>query len=105
MAEHASVIRVTHFQPLPGKHDELIARMQSGVAAIRVADGCFGVQMCDVRESPDLVAVVSRWVNQAALDVILNAGMMDLNVIKDLIAAPPTSEHLIPVAGGSGPDD
>ena len=105
MAEHATVVRVTRFHPLPVKHAELVVRLQSGVAAMRTADGCFGVQLCGVREAPDSVAVISRWANQAALDKVLSAGMMDINVIKDLITSPPASEHLIPVAGGSGPDN
>lgn len=105
MAEHATVIRVTHFQPLPAKLDELVGRLQSGVATIRSTDGCFGVQLCNVRETPGVVVVVSRWASQAALDVILKSGTLDTNAIKDLIAAPPTSEHLLSGAGGSGPDD
>jgi quinol monooxygenase YgiN len=93
---------VARFQPLPGKQDELIARIKPSVEAMRSGDGCFGVQVCTVRETPGVVAVISRWANQAALDAILNAGILDQNVIKDLVTGPPTTEHLIPVAGGGG---
>ena len=58
-----------------------------------------------MRETPDVIGVVSRWQNQAALDVIEKSGTMDINVIKDLIAGPPTTEHLLPVAGGGGVGD
>ena len=105
MAKHATVVRVSHFQPLPGKHDELITRLMSGVSTMRTVKGCYGVQLCNVRETPDVIAVVSRWRDQAALDHIEQSGSLDVNIIRDLIAAPPSIEHLIPVAGGSGPDD
>jgi quinol monooxygenase YgiN len=99
---HARVIRVARFQPLPGKHDELITRIKPGVEAMRTGDGCFGVQVCNVREAAGIVVVVSRWANQAALDVILNAGILNQNTIKDLVTGPPSIEHYVPVAGGHG---
>ncbi|MCA1644234.1 MAG: antibiotic biosynthesis monooxygenase [Chloroflexi bacterium] len=105
MAQHATVIRVTHFQAVPGKHDELITRLKSGVETMRTVDGCFGVQLCTVRETPNTIAVVSRWQNQAALDQIEKSGTLDVNAIKDLIAGPPATEHLLPVAGGGGEGD
>src|SRR3982074_2281802 len=99
MPDHATVIRVSHIQPLPGKQNELVARIAPAVATMRSVEGCFGVQACTVRETPCVVAVVSRWANQAALDQVENAGTFNDNIISDLIAAPPTVEHLLPFAG------
>ena len=102
--DHATVIRVTHFQPLPGKRDEVLTRMMPTVETMRSVEGCFGVRVCDVRESPALIAVVSRWADQAALDEVINAGTFNTNILSDVLTGPPTSEHLIPFAGGPGED-
>jgi len=37
MAEHASVIRVSHFEPSPGKGDDLKARLDEGLAELRAS--------------------------------------------------------------------
>ena len=102
--DHATVIRVSHILPLPGKQNDLVKRITPGVESMRSVEGCFGVQVCTVRETPGVIAVVSRWANQAALDQVVNAGTFNDNIISDLIAATPTVEHLLLFAGGPGPD-
>ena len=102
--DHASVIRLTHFQPLPGKRDELVSRLMPIIETMRTVKGCFGVRVCDVRETPNAVAVVSRWADQAALDEVVNAGTFNSNILSDVLTGPPTVEHLIPFAGGPGED-
>jgi quinol monooxygenase YgiN len=104
-AHHASVIRVTHFQPVAGKRDEFVTRIMPTVETMRTVKGCFGVRVCDVRETPNVIAVVSRWANQATLDKVVNAGTFNANIMSDLLVGPPTVEHLIPFAGGPGDDD
>jgi len=102
--DHATVIRVAHFQPLPGKHDELVTRMTPTIETLRSVEGCFGVRVCDVKETPGVVAAISRWADQATLDQVVNAGTFNANILSDLLTGPPTVEHLIPFAGGPGED-
>src|SRR5437773_4116457 len=102
--DHASVIRIAHFQPLPGKRDELVKRMMPTIDTMRTGQGCFGVRVCDVRETPNVVAVVSRWADQTTLNKVVNAGTFNANILSDLLTGPPSIEHLIPFAGGPGPD-
>jgi|SRR5579859_4401903 len=97
MAEHASVIRVTRFQPAPGKRDELVARLESGAEAIRQLDGCFGVQICTIREVPGIVASISRWASQSAVDQFLQSTATQRAELTTMTAGPPTTEHLTPV--------
>jgi len=67
MAEHASIVRLTRFQPASGKRDELIRRLADGAEGIRELEGCFGAQICTVRENPDVIVAISRWASQAAV--------------------------------------
>jgi quinol monooxygenase YgiN len=97
VAEHASVVRVTHFQPASGKRQELTAALQSMADAIRSAEGCFGVQVCAVRELPDVVAIISRWSDQGSLDRVLQGSAVDMSKVESLVSSPPASEHLTPV--------
>src|ERR1700738_1071597 len=99
MADHATVIRVSHIHPAAGKHDDVITRIGPAVATMRSVEGCFGVQVCDVRETPGVLSVVSRWANQAALDQIETAGVMNDSGIADLITPPSSVEQLVPVGG------
>jgi quinol monooxygenase YgiN len=69
--EHASIVRVARFRPAAGQRDALLNRLQGGVDGIRQRDGCFGAQICGLREEPETIAVISRWSNQAALDSFL----------------------------------
>jgi quinol monooxygenase YgiN len=98
MAEHASIVRVTRFQPASGKRDALIRRLEDGVVGIRELEGCFGAQICTVRESPDLIVAVSRWASQAALDQFLESSTSMRAELADLLAQPATSEHLVAVS-------
>ena len=97
MAEHATVIRVIRFKPAAGKRDELVSFLQRGAEQIRQMDGCFGVQICSVREAPDEVASISRWGSQTALDEFLRASEAQRGELNALAAAPPVTEHLTPV--------
>ena len=94
MAEHASVVRVTHFRAADGKRDELMSRLQSGIEAIRNMEGCYGAQLCNVREMPEVIGSVSRWASQAALDNFLKTTESQRAEVAQLTAEPPMSEHL-----------
>jgi len=93
MPEHASVIRVSHFEPNPGKRDDLKARLNEGLAELRASEGCFGAQICTVREKPDQFAVVSRWASGAALDRYLQQRKANVAALSDVLAQAPQVEH------------
>jgi quinol monooxygenase YgiN len=97
MAEHASVVRIIRFESASGKRDELIAQLERGAEAIRQMEGCFGVQICTIREAPGIVASISRWASQAALDQFLQSTATQRAEMAALAAGPPTVEHLTPV--------
>jgi len=97
VAEHATVIRVIRFKPAAGKRDELASFLQRGAEQIRQMDGCFGVQICSVREAPDEVASISRWASQSALDEFLRATESQRGDLNALASAPPVTEHLTPI--------
>ena len=97
MAEHAAVVRIIRFQPADGKHDELIARLEEGAVQIRQLDGCFGVQICTIRESPGLVAAISRWASQAALDRFLDSSASQRAELGRLATGQASTEHFTPV--------
>jgi quinol monooxygenase YgiN len=95
MAEHANVVRMARFRPASGRREELVDRLQSGVDAIRQRDGCFGAQICTVREDPDVVVVLSRWANQAALDQFLSETTAQRSEAAALTREPPTTETFV----------
>lgn len=97
MAEHAAVVRVIRFKPAEGKRDELVAFLERGAEQIREMPGCFGVQICAVREAPDEVASISRWASQSALDEFLRSSEQERGSLNNLASAPPTLEHLTPL--------
>src|ERR1041384_6741989 len=93
VAEHASVIRVTRFQPAPGKRDELGRRLEAGAEQMRHMDGCFGSQICASDQSSDAVVAVSRWASRAALDQFVQQSAAQRNeAAQQLASGPPTSE-------------
>jgi quinol monooxygenase YgiN len=95
MAEHASVLRIARFRPARGRRDELIQRLQSGVDGIRQRDGCFGAQVCTLREDPDVTVVISRWASQAALEDFLAATATQRAEAAALTLEPPTTETFV----------
>ena len=97
MAEHASVIRITRFKPGEGKRQELVSVLERGAEQIRQMDGCFGVQICTLREAPDQVASISRWASQSALDAFLKASESQRGEVSGLAAGAPVTEHLTPI--------
>src|SRR5438067_4603325 len=97
MAEHANVIRLARFHPAPGQRQELLDRLQSGVDGIRQRDGCFGAQVCTLREHPDAAVVISRWASQAALDQFLSDTTAQRAEAAGLSAEPPTTETFVSI--------
>jgi quinol monooxygenase YgiN len=97
MAEHASVIRIVRMKPAPGKRDEMVSRIEQALEQIRQREGCFGIQVCTVRETPDELAIISRWASQSALDAFLKDSDPQRGGINALASATPVAEHLAPL--------
>lgn len=97
MAEHANVVRMARFRPATGRREELVNRLQRGVDSIRQRDGCFGAQICTVREDPDVVVVLSRWADQAALEQFLADTTAQRREAEALTAEPPTTETFVSI--------
>jgi quinol monooxygenase YgiN len=97
VAEHASVIRVAHFRAAAGQRDQLVAKLEPIAEQIRNMEGCFGMQICRVRESPDEVAAVSRWANQAALDKMTQSGITNNAEVRAMVSGDPRVEHFEPL--------
>jgi quinol monooxygenase YgiN len=95
MAEHASIVRVARFRPAAGKRDELISRLQGGIEGIRQMEGCFGAQLGTLREDPEVIAAISRWASQAALDAFLQSSIVQRRETDTLATAPPTIETFV----------
>jgi quinol monooxygenase YgiN len=68
MTEHAGLIQVTTFQPVPGRRDEVLALCAEAQERAASADGCFGAQTCTVDQDPDAVVAISRWRNRHSLE-------------------------------------
>jgi quinol monooxygenase YgiN len=78
MAEHAHVIRVAKYQPLPGSDNELRQALDALAGAMRGLPGLFGAQVCRVTEAPEFFALVSRWENEQAMGTTGHAGIKEL---------------------------
>jgi quinol monooxygenase YgiN len=97
MAEHAHVVRVARFRPAPAEREQLLNRLQSGVDGIRQRPGCFGAQVCTVREDPAVAVVISRWASQAALDQFLSETAAQRSEAAALMPEPPTTETYVSI--------
>jgi quinol monooxygenase YgiN len=97
MAEHANVVRVARFRPAPGRRDELLNRLLSGVDGIRQRDGCFGAQVCSLRQDPDIIAIISRWASNAALDQFLSDTAAQRAEAATLTTEAPTTETFVSI--------
>jgi heme-degrading monooxygenase HmoA len=53
--------------------------------------------VCTVRETPDELAIISRWASQSALDAFLKDSDPQRGGINALASATPVAEHLAPL--------
>lgn len=97
MAEHAHIVRIARYQPAPGKRGELLKRLQDGVPQVRDMEGCFGVQICESRESPGELVAVSRWASQSALDLFLREASAEMGELAQLMTGAPATEHFMSI--------
>ncbi len=97
MSEHAQLIRISTMHPAEGRRQDLIGLAERIADQARPLPGCFGLQVCSVREEPEAVAVVSRWKDAAAV-AGLEAMLADItDRERDLLREPPMTYHLTPL--------
>jgi quinol monooxygenase YgiN len=70
-------------------------RLKSGVNEIRQREGCFGAQICELKEDPETIAIISRWVSQSALDQFLSSTTVQRAQAAELSTVPPTTETFV----------
>ena len=73
MAEHAHIVRIVSGRPRSGQGEKLLGTARAGAEWMSAQDGCFGAQVCQVKEQPGAIAVVSRWRDQPALEATLQS--------------------------------
>jgi quinol monooxygenase YgiN len=78
MAEHAHVVRVATYRPQPGGEDDLLAALHALAGGLRGVPGLFGAQVCRVNEQPDLLALISRWEHEQAMQATGHPGLEEL---------------------------
>jgi quinol monooxygenase YgiN len=88
---------MTRFQPAAGKRDELTAVLEKLAGTIRGMDGCFGVQVCSVREAPEELVVISRWASQTALEPLTQFVASNAGDVNPLVAGQARTEHYTPL--------
>jgi quinol monooxygenase YgiN len=98
MSDHAKVIRVLVLRPAAGKHADLLRVVQEAAERGRQIEGCFGVQVCDVREDPGDVCVISRWADASGPEAMQKLNDEYRPQYEPLIGAAPRLYHLTPVA-------
>jgi quinol monooxygenase YgiN len=98
MAEHAGLIQVTTFRPVPGQRDELLALCADTQERAAAADGCFGAQTCTVDGDPDAVVAISRWRDQHSLEAFRAAeGDSPSARVRDVLTDMPVTRQYTPV--------
>jgi quinol monooxygenase YgiN len=73
MSEHATIVRILSGRAKAGSESELVETMRPMVEWFGGQDGCFGAQVARLREESSVIAVISRWRDQASLDAALNS--------------------------------
>src|ERR1700704_6502575 len=97
MNDHARVIRVLVLRPAEGRHDELLKMAQEAAQRARGMEGNFGVQVCNVREDPGDVCVISRWADASGPEKMQKLNEEYRPTYERLISAPPRLYHLTPI--------
>jgi quinol monooxygenase YgiN len=97
MPEHAQVIRIARYRADPGARDQMLVLMQQLASAMRDLPGLFGAQVCAVDGSPDWLALVSRWRDEASMRDIAGTRAAELTQQLVGLADEEMLEHLVAV--------
>jgi quinol monooxygenase YgiN len=94
-ADHATLVRVTHFYPSEGNRDTVTALLKEVAESARRAPGCFGGQICSSDQDPEAVVAVSRWQDKESMDRFQESpdfsGLM--REVQPSLARPSRTEH------------
>ncbi len=102
MTAHAQVVSVTTFVAGAGRFDDVVSAAKPLVAQTSAAPDCFGAQVCEVSGRPGVVASVSRWASQQALDAFVAAQQETWNTaFTGLLAEPPSTTRYTSLTGGA----
>lgn len=67
MAEHATVVRIARLLPKPDSGEQVQSLAEEIAIRAREVQGCFGAQVCRLKERPGELALISRWESEQAL--------------------------------------
>jgi len=97
MTDHATIVRIFRGRLKAGAEEELEEAERPAVIWLNTLDGCFGAQLCRVKEEPGTFAIISRWRDQAALDAMVNHPEYRERTAPGmgLLDGPPTVRHYL----------
>jgi quinol monooxygenase YgiN len=101
MSEHAQMIRVLVLRPAAGKRSELVKVCEEAAERARKLEGNFGVQVCDVREDPGDVCVISRWADASGAERMQKLNQEYRPQFEPLLGGAPRLYHMTPIEGAS----
>jgi quinol monooxygenase YgiN len=78
MAEHAHVVRVAKYRPQPGADQDLRQALHALAAGMRGVPGLFGAQVCRLNEDSAVLALISRWEDEQAMQATGHPGLEEL---------------------------
>ena len=95
MSDHATIVRIFGGRVREGQEDQLREAVRGAVDWLAARDGCFGAQVCRLREDPSVLAVVSRWRDQASLDAAIQSDEYRARTVPALqyVDGEPTTQH------------
>ena len=98
MSEHAQLIRILVLRPAAGKHADVLQVVQQAAERGRQIEGCYGIQICNVREDPGDICVVSRWADPAGAEKLQKLNEEYRDQYAALLGDAPRIFHMTPVA-------
>jgi quinol monooxygenase YgiN len=99
MTDHATVIEVERFAPADGKAGELLIDLKGVRDLADHAPGCFGAQVCRSQEDPEVLVLIARWRDDAAVEQFGRSPELRaaLATVDTLLARARQSEHFRPL--------
>jgi quinol monooxygenase YgiN len=97
MSEHAQVIRVLMLRPAAGKRADLVQICEEAAERARQLEGNYGAQVCDVREDPGDVCVISRWADASGPERMQKLNHEYRPRYEPLLGGAPRLYHLTPI--------
>jgi quinol monooxygenase YgiN len=96
LKQHAGWIRINRLHPAPGARDQLVALLRQLAQTTAEAEGCYGAQVCDSVEDPNIIVAIARWRDRLSFESFAGqslGGMRDS--LAPLLAEPIKAEHYL----------